>query len=1046
MQILNVTLENIKSYRKATIHLSQGTTAIRGHNGAGKSTLVEAVGYALFDFLPYSPAARFVREGEKLGKVVVAFVSALDERLYEVERRCATSGSGAWFVYDPELRVRVAEGKEDMHDFLRLHLGVQTTLPLADLFDNAIAVQQGTFTADFLQTAKNRSKKFDALLQVEEYRDAVEGLRETVSYVKDQLAARDRVIAELTAQTADVPAYRDERARLATETISLTDQMAQLFEERATIEQTLSAIATLMAELARRQEARTQAEHALHMATQQWQTAQATLDRAREAQAICATAAPDAARYRAAQTALEQAQRDADRMNILEKEQARTEQTLREKATAIQGTQQRLAQAQTAAQERDRLAPLAQRQSELETALQGAKEAQQRATIVRQSLQQVAADRDVAQQEAQQTATQITHLVALEPLAAQKDERRQDLDRLKQEQAARRERQQRHQSLMAQEQRQQQRVAKADEAVRVAGKRVAEVTALLPEVATLAKQQQALTALVGQMAQIQAEITQAEDALHASQGGMCPFLKEPCQNMARRGIANLDDYFSGQITRHLDALHPLEAAHAATHATVTRLVALQAQAERLPEYQQQLTQAQTEWQEHQTESERLRAEIDALATAIDDQTQQQAALVIAEARMQESAEADRNCAKLPTLRSALSRLQAQLATLTERQRQHETELVTVETQAAQATSLVKDLQTLGDPRKAFAQAEALAQHVPTIQAELAQLVADHDAAQQALTTVQHQLAPFAGLVARIAALQATLQQTAAAHEALLRHEAEAQRLPAAEAEAQHLHERRLQAEAATHTAQQAFDALAATHDPQALAAAQTRQRELDAQLATYRERLSQTRARSTQLDAAIAEAEQRLAELAIVLADREALTATQSLLAYGRDTIKEAGPFVMRALLREISDAANRIFGEIMGDRSATLTWQEDYDIVLRSNAYERHFAQLSGGEQMSAALAVRLALLRTLTRATIAFFDEPTQNMDDERRTNLAGQIRRISGFDQLLVISHDDTFEEGLDAVVWVRKEAGESQVESDPHATLPAPLLTFPAAIGA
>src|SRR5690348_18465039 len=48
VRITNVVLDNIKSYRHASIPLGLGTVAVRGHNGAGKSTLVEAIGYALF--------------------------------------------------------------------------------------------------------------------------------------------------------------------------------------------------------------------------------------------------------------------------------------------------------------------------------------------------------------------------------------------------------------------------------------------------------------------------------------------------------------------------------------------------------------------------------------------------------------------------------------------------------------------------------------------------------------------------------------------------------------------------------------------------------------------------------------------------------------------------------------------------------------------------------------------------------------------------------------------------------------------------------------
>jgi exonuclease SbcC len=63
-----------------------------------------------------------------------------------------------------------------------------------------------------------------------------------------------------------------------------------------------------------------------------------------------------------------------------------------------------------------------------------------------------------------------------------------------------------------------------------------------------------------------------------------------------------------------------------------------------------------------------------------------------------------------------------------------------------------------------------------------------------------------------------------------------------------------------------------------------------------------------------------------------------------------------------------------------------------------------------------------------VAFFDEPTSNLDSTRRDNLAQQILAIrdAGFSQLFVISHDDTFEQVTNHVVRVRKEHGESIVE--------------------
>src|SRR5262249_12489961 len=104
MFITRVELENIKSYRKASIELHRGTTAIRGQDGEWKTHLVEAIGFALFDYLPYSQA-QFVREGERSGQVTVMFQSGVDDAEYAVVRRCGTPS--AWYVYDPQIDKRL---------------------------------------------------------------------------------------------------------------------------------------------------------------------------------------------------------------------------------------------------------------------------------------------------------------------------------------------------------------------------------------------------------------------------------------------------------------------------------------------------------------------------------------------------------------------------------------------------------------------------------------------------------------------------------------------------------------------------------------------------------------------------------------------------------------------------------------------------------------------------------------------------------------------------------------------------------------------------
>jgi exonuclease SbcC len=157
------------------------------------------------------------------------------------------------------------------------------------------------------------------------------------------------------------------------------------------------------------------------------------------------------------------------------------------------------------------------------------------------------------------------------------------------------------------------------------------------------------------------------------------------------------------------------------------------------------------------------------------------------------------------------------------------------------------------------------------------------------------------------------------------------------------------------------------------------------------------------------------------------LQRTAQALAFIRDTIKAAGPAVTETLLRNISQIANDIYAEIMDDHAVELRWDREYDVIVQRGAEERKFAQLSGGEQMSAALAVRLALLKEMSEVDFAFFDEPTQNMDADRRSNLADQISQVKGFEQLIVISHDDTFEHHTDNLIRLRKENEETRVEA-------------------
>ena len=129
-----------------------------------------------------------------------------------------------------------------------------------------------------------------------------------------------------------------------------------------------------------------------------------------------------------------------------------------------------------------------------------------------------------------------------------------------------------------------------------------------------------------------------------------------------------------------------------------------------------------------------------------------------------------------------------------------------------------------------------------------------------------------------------------------------------------------------------------------------------------------------------------------------------------------------KALINQINSVASEIYRNLREEEDAVLAWQDDYDVVVSTSKSRKSFFRLSGGEKMCAALAVRLAILRVLTNANFAFFDEPTTNLDEPTRRNLSKYIYNIKGFEQLFVISHDDSFKRHSEYVVKFSKDENE------------------------
>ncbi|MBC7971368.1 MAG: SMC family ATPase [Verrucomicrobia bacterium] len=337
----------------------------------------------------------------------------------------------------------------------------------------------------------------------------------------------------------------------------------------------------------------------------------------------------------------------------------------------------------------------------------------------------------------------------------------------------------------------------------------------------------------------------------------------------------------------------------------------------------------------------------------------------------------------------------------------------------QQTRLAQDLEALGDPRGRSRLWQQELQQEPTLKTKNQALQASLATDQQAIAALDQQLAAFSTLAEALQAQQSLREQHRAAHQEYLENQKQAnsrrerqQQLQAAIAQLQTL-------EQETKTVSDDRDRLNATFDAAHFQTVQTAYQQMKERAiglnASLPEKLKYLDALNQQLTR-LETTQTKRSHTQVSLEQKRKL---QRFVKFARDAYKKAGPRITERYVQNISREADRLFRELLNRPNVGLEWTREYEIMVQEGAHTRRFINLSGGEQMCAALAVRLALLKVLADIDVAFFDEPTTNMDKPRRDHLAEAIANIKTFRQLFVISHDDTFEKVTENIILVERE---------------------------
>ena len=1013
MQITRVELDNIKNYETGSFDLGPGITAICGPNGSGKTTILEAVSWALFDQLPYKKED-FLRRGARKGSVRVTFISSLDGREYTV---CRDTGAG-YYIYDPVTRIRLVEQKGQVAGWIRQHLGVDPSIDLKSLFTSAIGVPQGTFTLDFSDQPSKRKIEFDKVLRVDDYQRCSDDLLPLVRFVEARLAGLREDIARCEVRVAALSDLVDERRRLEAAIRKLESEIPSLEIEREYAKQEVERLDALARQIERLNADKAALESRISEADRRLVTLADEVMRSRAAVAAVNAAADGFNAYSDAAKQLselesESAVRDRIKAELAEKERQQIRlhanlQNLREKLSELMDNKDAL----------QALAPLIEAQCvlearlrELRTAAGEATSLQERLVVTERELDSLRAEyRDISRRldECQKLKGVAARAAGLEVARSGAESelrgKQLDLERLSQ------------------------RKVEQGKVIDAIAKQELELQNLEQTIDSSLPHDQIVLSIaaletderqtVEEIANIRAALELDERTLGQIKDGLCPLLAQRCLNM-REG-ETLDTYFRGRAVEDRNRLSALQSHKDDVQQQLSRTRAAAMSAGALDNLRAQHARYRNELEEQRAKSEALAKEIASLKVNPDLVRQVAERLKATERELRAAQDAKARLEAAAPLKERLTAVEADGAQKRALLKELDDRLTSSVKAKGELSAAEREIEALENPRGRAKLLEARISNEPALRDALARSESDGQALDDIISSLQGRLEMFASLDALLAAQRDRRAASEKDYRTFIENQPIAALLPTREEEYDAL-KRSLDADversegltSQLDCARSDYDGNRHLDAKTALDLAVKRASAAVFERDSLLERVSVV-ARDI---AELGEVKKKLDELTTERRQSEEILAVSELT---RDVLKKAAPFVTEALLQSISLEANQLYRDITGNPMATLRWDSGYEIVLEEDGYDRPFANLSGGEQMSAALAIRLALLKELSDVRIAFFDEPTTNMDEERRRNLAEQIGRIKDFDQLFVISHDDAFEGFTDRMIVLEAPA--------------------------
>ena len=903
MKITEVALTNIKSYAdRTTVPLHGGVTAILGENGSGKSTIQEAIGFALFDSLPFNNK-ELIREGANSGVVEVTFTKQ-DRDKQQVFRVKRGVGRSTYAVHrydeiaDEWIDLDI-DSKTDLIERLTSQFNMEDKDELSRLWESCIGVPQTKFLSDFAQTPAKRETTFDPLLGVEAYEESWKNaLKDVPDTIKtDQNTLRDE-IQTLTGEVQSLPNERKRAEHLQAEITSLKDAIDSLSDEITKLEAERDELASQQGQIEELETQINSKQQEIDAKEAALETAEAELESAEEAVSVCEQAEKGYLAHESAREKRDTLQEEEAKLNDLKDQKSEKEQEIARAEAAVEQCQKDVERLEQAEKTLSETASEKERYDELETEIS--------------ELKRHAESIETLEQEISRLSTEIKEI-------------RTNIE-------------QRESTIES--------IQSKTEEIRPTSEISEELSSAKAEKKALESEEEKLKTQLGRLRDADADAP-------------CPTCDRP-----------------------LDETHRSET-------IATKESRLEEISERYVE---------------------LEASIEAL-----------------ESEHTEAQEIEQEAASLPNHNEMLESLQDSLSETANKKDEVESELREAKENAAELPERVSEKESLQ---------EAYDNHI-TAKARINESSGAHDDLEDAKSrlekhieersSIEEQISEYDHVGPELKTVKKTLSETQEDYNKYIQHEKQAAELDDRKAAVASLQSSIESLTDAKSSLQTDLETEQESFDEETLENLTAEVSKKEREKAAKEGSKHTTQDTLTEAKETIAELESKLDTRSEKLTEYKELEADLQFANWVRDNVRAAGPKMREVITDRIGQRANQLFRSIRGRSSETLEWRSDYEIIVHDARIQKSFSTLSGGEKMAAALSVRLAILEQLSTIGIAFLDEPTANLDAEKRANLVEQLNRLDTFTQLTVISHDETFDSMTDYTVTVEKDKQTTEVVS-------------------